>query len=111
MLKTLIFVALVAGAAYVTKPDEADAEDALRAQLTLALATEDLSGRSIEQRLALAACKLDVSTCYDLVRPEIATVYTDLGVISRIKMAGLGKTTTCYGVFTKFFCPGGLKDA
>lgn len=112
MLKTLIVVALIAGAAYVTKPDEADAEAALRERLILALATEDLSsGRSAGQKLALAACKLDISTCYDLLRSEIATVYSDFGVASRVEMAGLGRTATCYGVFTRFFCPGGLKDA
>ncbi len=111
MLKALVFLALVSGAAYATKPDAADAEAALREQLIFAIATDEFSKtRSTGQALALAACKLDISTCYELIRPEIATVFSDFGVISRVKMAGLGKKATCYGAFTKFFCPGGLKD-
>jgi hypothetical protein len=50
------------------------------------------------------------SDCYELVRPEIDTVYTDYAVFSRFDIEGLGKEATCYGAFTRFFCPGGLKD-
>lgn len=110
MLRTIAIVAVLAAAAWLTKPDEADAEAALRTQLVLALANEDLGGgRSAGENIALAACKLRPNECYDLLRPEIATVYSDFGLFTRVKMAGLGRRATCYGAFTKFVCPGGLK--
>ena len=111
MLRIVVIAAILAAAAWLTKPGEADAEAALRTQLILALANEDLgAGRSAGENIALAACKLSPNDCYDLLRPEIATVFSDFGLFTRVQMAGLGRRATCYGAFTKFVCPGGLKE-
>ena len=111
MLKLVLLLAVVAGVAYSTKPGEAEAEDTLREQLILAVAKAELGeGRSAGQNMALAVCKMRPSDCYEIVRPEIATVYSDFVLFSRITLDGLGQTATCYGLFTTFICLGGLKD-
>ena len=105
-----ILALIVAGAAFLTKPAEAEAEAALREQLTLAMAREELGqGRSTAQNLALAACKLRPRDCYDLIRSGIETQFADKTVYVQVDMAGFERVATCYGAFTKFVCPGGLK--
>ena len=105
-----VLALLVVGAAFFTKPTEADAEAALRQQLTLAMAREELGeGRSTAENLALVACKLRPRDCYDLIRSGIDVNFTDKTVYVQVDMAGYERVATCYGAFTRFVCPGGLK--
>lgn len=110
-LLKFLFVVLVlaAGAAYLTKPGESEAEAALRDQLTMAVAKEGLGeGRSTAENLALAACKLRPRDCYDLVRSGIETEFSDHVLYVRFAMAGFDRMANCYGAFGRFVCPGGL---
>ncbi|MDA9865483.1 hypothetical protein N9C96_02280 [bacterium] len=109
-----LFVVLIvaAGVAFFTKPSEADAEAALRKYLTMAAAREELGdGRSTAQNLALAACKLSLNDCYDLVRTGIETEFTDKTLFVQFHIEGFDRVATCYGAFTQFVCPGGLKKS
>ena len=111
MVRLLLILAVIAAIAWVTKPDETEAEATLREQLVLAVGRADVGeSGSVGRDLALAVCKMRPSDCYELLRPEIETVYTDYAVFSRFDIEGLGKEATCYGLFTRFFCPGGLED-
>ncbi len=106
----VILLALLAGAAFVTKPSEADAEAALREQVMLAVARQELGeGRSTGQNLALAACKLRPNDCYDLLRSGLEVTYSDKTLFLRVDLEGFERRMTCYGAFTRFTCPGGLK--
>ncbi len=106
----IVLLVVAAGVAFVTKPSEADAEAALREQLMTAVAKEELGeGRSTTQSLALVACKLRPSDCYDLLRSGITTEFTDKTLFVQFDMAGFDRVATCYGAFTRFVCPGGLK--
>ncbi len=106
----LVLGALAAGVAYVTKPDEAAAEATLREQVMLAVAKRQLGeGQSTAQNLALAACKLRPNDCYDLLRSGIDTAFIDRGVFVQFDLTGFERQATCYGAFTRFFCPGGMQ--
>lgn len=107
----IVLLAVLAGIAYATKPGEAEAEAALRDELMTAVSREELGeGRSTAENLALAACKLSLSDCYDLLRTGIETTFEDRIFYVRFDMAGFDRKATCYGMFTTFFCPGGLAE-
>ena len=106
----VVVLAVLAGVAYVTKPTEAEAEAILREELMTAVAMKELGeGRSTGENLALAACKLSLNDCYDLLRTGIETTFDDKGLFVRFDIAGFEREATCYGAFTRYFCPGGLK--
>ena len=106
----IVVMVLVLGGAWLTKPDEADAEAVLRDQVMIAVARQDLGeGRSTGENLALAACKLRPSDCYDLLRSGLEVSYTDQKLFLKVDVSGFEREATCYGVFTRFFCPGGFK--
>ncbi len=107
----ILLVVLIAGAAYLTKPDEADAEAVLRQQVILDVATEDIGeGRGTAENLALAACKLRPGDCYELLRSGLEVTYTDRVFFLEVGITGFERQATCYGAFTTFFCPGGFKE-
>lgn len=106
----LVVVLATAGAAYLTKPGAVDAEVALRAQVMQAVEMQELGeGQTAAQALALAACKLRPTDCYDLLRSGIEMQVTDRTLFTRVDMRGFERQAVCYGVFTRFVCPGGLK--
>lgn len=107
----LIFVAFAVGAAWLTKPGEADAEAALREQVLIAVAKQELGeGRSTGESLALAACKLRPSDCYDLLRSGLDVIYADKTLFLQVEVSGFERQARCYGAFTQFICPGGFKQ-
>ncbi|MGR3500800.1 hypothetical protein [Pseudaestuariivita sp.] len=104
----LVVLGLLAGAAYATKPTKQDGERALKDQLLLALAKEELKRKTMGQQLALTLCRTSPEECYKLVRGEIDTDFTDQTLYVRYDVEGFDHRATCYGAFTQFFCPGGL---
>lgn len=107
----VLLLVLAAGAAFLTKPSEADAEAVLREQVMIGVATQDLDeGRSTGENLALAACKLRPSDCYDLLRSGLDVTYSDQTLFLQVDVEGYERKATCYGVFGQFFCPGGFKS-
>lgn len=106
----VLLLIFAAGAAYLTKPGEADAEAKLREEVMIGVATQDLdAAQGTGAALALAACKLRPSECYDLLRSGLTVTYTDQTLFSKVEVEGFDRKATCYGVYTRFFCPGGFK--
>jgi hypothetical protein len=106
----LIFI-LLAVAAFFTRPDARAAESALREQLLMAVAREDIgAGRGAAGNIALLTCKIRPSECYDLLRSQIEARFTDNYLFTRFEVQGFGKQARCIGAFTTFLCPGGLRD-
>lgn len=105
----IVCAAILSGVAYVTKPDEDKAEATLKDALLLALAKEELEGKTGAQRLALTLCRTSPNECYELVRAGIATEFTEKPLYVQMDVEGFDHAATCYGAFTQFFCPGGLQ--
>ncbi len=112
LIKLLAALAMIAAvAAFVTKPDAQAAEKVLKQQLMSALAKEEIKPNAGgASTVALIGCKLNPQACYDLVRRGIRTTYDDRTLYARFDLEGFGKEAVCYGAFTQFFCPGGLRD-
>lgn len=107
-----VLLLLAGGAAFLTKPAEADAEATLRDQLTLAVAREEIGeARGPAENIALAACKMRPTDCYELLRSVMEVTYTDKTLWLQVDVEGLGGRTTCYGAFAQFFCPGGWQES
>ena len=107
----LMLAILLCGAAFVTAPLEGAAELKLREAIRSELATTDLDRINAPLgQVALAACKLDMDSCYEVLRSQIETRYEHRSLYSVFTVEGFGKTVTCYGLFTRYFCPGGLVD-
>lgn len=106
----ILLLIFAAGAAYLTKPDQADAEAVLREEVMIGVATRDLdASQGTGAALALAACKLRPSECYDLLRSGLTVTYTDQTLFSMVVVEGFDRRATCYGLYTRFFCPGGFR--
>jgi len=56
--------------------------------------------------LALAACKLRPTDCVALVREALDVRFDEGLFMTRVSVEGLGRTMTCRGAFTRFFCGG-----
>lgn len=107
----LVSIVLLGAVAMVTAPGQGAGELKLRAALEQQLTTTDLSKVDAPLgKMALAACKLDPDACYEVVRDQIETRYEHHVIYSVYSVQGLGKSATCYGAFTQYFCPGGLVE-
>ncbi|MDA7426513.1 hypothetical protein [Thalassococcus lentus] len=110
MFKFLFGMATMAAlAAYVTNPTQEDAEAEMRVQLMTALANEDLKGKNGAETAALLGCRLNPDTCYDLLRSGIEMTFEDRHLYSKLELEGFERSANCYGLYTRFICPGGLK--
>ena len=113
LLGYVFLILLIAGgAAWTMKPTEEDAEALLQNQVMARVATEQVGeGRDVASNVALAACKLRPDDCYDLLRSGMDVTYTDQTFWLRVDVEGMDRRVTCYGVFERFFCPGGWEAA
>ena len=102
----MIVMALIA--AFITKPGPEAAQDALRDQIQLAVANEKFDNKSGLDTAALLLCRADPSACTEFLMSGIDVEYEDRHLYARVDLDGYKMTATCYGAFTKFFCPGGL---
>jgi len=106
-----LLLILAGGAAYLTKPAEAEAEAVLRQEVMLKVATEEIGeARGAAENLALAACKLRPNDCYDLLRGGMDVRYTDKTLWLEVELEGYERRAKCYGAFGRFFCPGGWAE-
>ena len=107
----LMLAVLLCGAAVVTAPGQGAGELKLREAIRSEIASTDLDQVDLPLgQVALAACKLDTDSCFDVLRSQIETRYEHRTLYSVFIVEGFGKTVSCYGVFTRYFCPGGLVD-
>lgn len=102
-------IVMAAVAAYASNPSEQDAEAEMRAQLMTALANEQIEGKTGAETAALLGCRLSPDTCYEFIRSGVEMTYEDRTLYSRLDLQGFDHSATCYGLYTRFFCPGGLK--
>lgn len=105
-LAGMLTLALIA--ALLTKPSRDDAETELRRQMATQIAEQDLSKTSGLDAAALIACRVDTATCMDLLRSGLDLSYEDRTLYSRVTVTGFERSAACYGLYTRFFCPGGL---
>lgn len=111
IFRSLVLVALIGLAAHLTRPSEDAAEATLKDMVIQALAEQEIDpARGAGGNLALGLCKLDPNECYKVIRSGIEATYSQSTFHSQVQIAGFGKTASCYGMFTKFICPGGLRD-
>lgn len=110
MLKFLAgMLTMAALAAFVTKPSPEDAETELRRQMAATFAGQDLSGAKGLDAAALLACRVDTATCLDLLRAGLDVTYEDRILYARVTVTGFDRRVACYGLYTRFTCPGGLQ--
>ncbi len=108
----ILLLVLAAGAAFLTKPGEADAEAVLREQVMIGVATQEFDeARGTGGNLALAACKLRPSDCFDLLRSGLDVTYTDRTLFLQVDVEGFERKARCYGLYGRFVCPGGFGGA
>lgn len=107
LLGMLVMAAL---GAYVSKPSTEDAEAELKTQLMTALANQSFSAEDLGGSAALLACRLDPNTCYDLVRAGLDVTYEDRILYAKLEIDGWNRRASCYGLYTIFYCPGGLQS-
>ncbi|MGQ0567132.1 MAG: hypothetical protein ACT4OK_18985 [Gemmobacter sp.] len=101
----VVLLVVVALAAIVTRPGPAAFDAMLDRVIRDRVANTDIgTGGEALPTLALAACKLRPTDCVALVR-EALEVRIDEGLfVTRVSVEGLGRTMTCRGAFTRFFC-------
>jgi hypothetical protein len=102
-------IAMAAIGAFLTKPGHESAQEELRRQVQLAVSSEQLDGKSGLDTAALLLCRADPVLCTDLVVSGIDLTYEDRHLYARIDLDGFNLGATCYGMYTRFFCPGELQ--
>ena len=95
-------------AAFLSKPGPDAAEAELRSQLMSAIANKQLGNQDGLNAAALLACRLDPNSCYDLLRSGIDMTFEDRHLYAKLTLDGFDHSASCYGLYTRFFCPGGL---
>jgi hypothetical protein len=110
-IRLVVFAALLAIVAFLTRPGEEKAESMLRTEILSAVVGADIdTAASGADAIVLGLCKLKPNECYELLRSGIETRFDDRALFTRFEFRGLGKRAGCIGAFTTFFCPGGLRD-
>jgi hypothetical protein len=111
MLRWALGLAIaLAAAAFVTRPSEADVEEALRAALYQRLFTEEIdAGREMLGNAAIIACRIDPSTCFEILREGLEVTYEDRVLYVKATVEGFGRRAECWGAFGRFTCPGGFE--
>lgn len=108
----LIIIVLAAGAAYFTKPSEADVAAQVRTLIGDTIAEGQLDDVTDPAAMVLlAACQANPDSCAELAVAAMNVTYEDRTVYARVDVAGLGRSATCYAVYTQLFCPGGLTES
>lgn len=106
----IIFAALLGGFAYLSKPDAADVDTKIAQTISKEIVEGDINASGDPaMALLLLTCKGNVETCTQIVQGGITTTLQDRYVYTAVDVSGFGFAATCYGAFTKFYCPGGLK--
>lgn len=109
MFKFLLgMLTMAAIGAWATNPGLEDAETELKRQVLSALDSQSLGSGSGLDAAAVLACRVNRETCFDLVRTGIDITLDDRQLYSRYDIAGFGRSAVCYGLYTTFWCPGGM---
>ncbi len=109
MFKFLLgMLTMAAIGAWLTNPSMEDAEAELKRQVIAAVDSQSLGTGSGLDAAALLACRVDRDGCYSLVRTGIDITRDNRQLYSRFDLEGFGRSATCYGLYTGFWCPRGM---
>lgn len=101
----VVFVGLVAGAAWATRPGVGDFDALLRAEIERNIAKKDVGGSDDPiATIALVGCKLRPTDCFDVIRSGLDVRVDDRTFYTRFEIKGFGREAICTGAFTKFWC-------
>lgn len=105
----LAVLAILAGAAWATRPGEAEFDALLRQAIEEKIAKTDVgaSGDDALGTIALVGCKLRPSDCVRLIRESLDVTVEKGAFTTRYKVLGLKRDATCTGAFTKIWCEKG----
>ena len=105
ILWAILLAAVLAVAAWLTRPGIAAFDALLRETIQIRIATTDVdAGGGALETVALVGCKLKPSACFDLIRQSLDVVVEDRTVFTRFSVKGFDRETTCTGAFTKIWC-------
>ncbi|HQU66921.1 MAG TPA: hypothetical protein PLI43_01855 [Albidovulum sp.] len=102
-------LAILAGAAWATRPGEAEFDAMLKQAIEEKIAKTDVgsSGDDALGTVALIGCKLRPSDCMKLIRDSLEVTVEKGAFTTRYKVSGLKQEATCTGAFTKIWCEKG----
>lgn len=105
----LAIAAILALAAWATRPGEAEFDALLKAAIEQKIATTDVgaSGDDALGTIALVGCKLRPTDCVKLIRDSLDVTVEKRAFTTRYKISGLNREATCTGAFTKIWCEKG----
>lgn len=105
----LAVLAILAGAAWATRPGEAEFDAMLKQAIEQKIATTDIgaSGDDAFGTIALVGCKLRPSDCVKLIRDALDVTITRHAFHTSYSVRGLGREATCTGAFTRIWCEKG----
>lgn len=106
-LAGMTFMAAIA--AFLTNPDLDDAEKTLKAQVMESIATKELGEQDGLNTAAILACRVDPNGCYSLLRSGIDMTFENKYLYAKLDLKGFNRTASCFGMYDRFFCPGGLQ--
>lgn len=105
----LALLAILAAAAWATRPGASEFDAMLKQAIEQKIATTDIgaSGDDAFGTIALVGCKLRPSDCVRLVRDSLDVTVEKGAFSTRYSIKGLRREATCTGAFTKIWCEKG----
>lgn len=105
----LALLALIALAAWATRPGEPEFDALLKQAIEQKIATTDVgaSGDDALGTIALVGCKLRPSDCVKLIRDSLDVTVVKHALYTSYSLKGLRREATCTGAFTKVWCEKG----
>lgn len=109
LVAILALLAILAGAAWATRPGEAEFDAMLKQAIEQKIATTDVgaSGDDAFGTVALIGCKLRPSDCVKLIRESLDVTIVKHAFHTSYALKGLRREATCTGAFTKIWCAKG----
>lgn len=105
----LAIIAILAVAAWATRPGEAEFNALLKELIERKIATTDIgaSGDDALGTIALVGCKLRPTDCVNLIRDSLDVTIAKHALHTSYSLKGLGREATCTGAFTRIWCEKG----
>lgn len=109
IMALLAIGAILALAAWATRPGEAEFDALLKAAIEQKIATTDVgaSGGDALGTIALVGCKLRPTDCVKLIRDSLDVTVVKHAFHTSYRLQGLGRDATCTGAFTNIWCEKG----
>ncbi len=108
----LVVLALVAGAAFATRPGKAEFDAMVKQGIEHKIATADVGkgdGDTLAQ-IALIGCKMRPTECVQAILGALDVTVEKRALYTSYKVKSLRRETTCTGAFTKVWCRGDVME-